>query len=121
MRGDSDNLASNFMDYVRLACIWIGLAYIMCPFDQNLLISNQLSGIVACRLGVEKPQTESPEPQGNMDRDRRVLARLRREGWSVLRFWEHDIMGNPDKCVKRFRRKMRAKASNQINPRYRPR
>lgn len=28
--------------------------------------------------------------EGNRDRDRRVDAILRENGWSVLRFWEHD-------------------------------
>ena len=42
----------------------------------------------------------------NMRRDRYVTRRLRREGWSVLRFWEHDIDGNPAKCAGRLRRKI---------------
>ena len=41
----------------------------------------------------------------NMRRDRRYSRRLRRDGWSVLRFWEHDIEKNPDKCMRRIRRK----------------
>ena len=45
--------------------------------------------------------------EGNMRRDRRVSARLRREGWSVLRFWGHDISRKPDKCAARIRRKIR--------------
>ncbi len=47
VRGFFDNLSNNFMNYVHFACIWIGLVYNMCPFDQNLLISNQLSGGVS--------------------------------------------------------------------------
>ena len=27
----------------------------------------------------------------NMARDRYVTRRLRKEGWSVIRFWDHDI------------------------------
>lgn len=42
----------------------------------------------------------------NMARDRYVTKRLRREGWSVLRFWEHDIHKNPSKCARRVRRKL---------------
>ena len=42
----------------------------------------------------------------NMARDKYVTRRLRREGWSVLRFWEHDIRKDPDKCVRRVRRKL---------------
>ena len=43
--------------------------------------------------------------EGNMKRDQRNSRKLRRDGWSVLRFWEHDIEKNPDKCMKRIKRK----------------
>jgi len=41
----------------------------------------------------------------NMRRDRAVSRRLRRDGWAVLRFWEHDIEKNPEKCMRRIRSK----------------
>jgi DNA mismatch endonuclease Vsr len=37
----------------------------------------------------------------NKARDRKVRATLRREGWAVLRFWEHDVKRTPDKIVGR--------------------
>lgn len=40
--------------------------------------------------------------EGNMKRDRRVAGKLRREGWSVLRFWEHDIEKRPDFCRRKI-------------------
>ena len=43
--------------------------------------------------------------EGNMRRDRKVSRRLRRDGWSVLRIWEHDIKKNPDKCMRKINRK----------------
>ena len=43
--------------------------------------------------------------EGNMRRDRKVSRKLRRDGWSVLRIWEHDIKKNPDKCMKKINRK----------------
>jgi len=42
----------------------------------------------------------------NMRRDGRVSRKLRREGWSVLRFWEHDIEKNQEKCMRRILRKI---------------
>ena len=42
----------------------------------------------------------------NMARDRSVSRKLRREGWSVLRFWEHDIQKRPDFCARRIARKV---------------
>ena len=41
--------------------------------------------------------------QGNMRRDRKVSRKLRRDGWSVLRMWEHDIEKSPDKCGRKIR------------------
>jgi len=37
-----------------------------------------------------------------MARDRKVSRTLRREGWSVVRLWGHDIEKNPDRCVRRI-------------------
>lgn len=45
--------------------------------------------------------------ENNMRRDRRYARKLRREGWSVLRFWEHDIDRNPEKCMGRIQRKFK--------------
>jgi DNA mismatch endonuclease (patch repair protein) len=44
--------------------------------------------------------------QGNMKRDLKITRKLRRDGWSVLRFWEHDIENNPEKCMARIYRKI---------------
>ena len=42
----------------------------------------------------------------NMRRDASVSRRLRMDGWSVLRFWEHDINRNPEKCIRKIQRKI---------------
>jgi DNA mismatch endonuclease (patch repair protein) len=47
--------------------------------------------------------------ENNMRRDRKYTRKLRREGWSVLRFWEHDIEKNPEKCIRRITSKYRSK------------
>ena len=47
--------------------------------------------------------------EGNMRRDRKVSRKLRRDGWSVLRLWEHDIKKNPDKCMQKILRKLQAR------------
>lgn len=39
----------------------------------------------------------------NMKRDRLIKGRLRRAGWSVLTFWEHDL-NRTDVIVRRIRR-----------------
>lgn len=38
---------------------------------------------------------------GNKVRDKRVTAALKRDGWSVLRLWEHDVSARLDWCVER--------------------
>ena len=43
--------------------------------------------------------------EGNMRRDRKVSRKLRRDGWSVLRIWEHDIKKKPEKCMKKIGKK----------------
>lgn len=47
----------------------------------------------------------------NMKRDLRITRKLRMNGWSVLRFWEHDIEKNPQKCILSVKRKIRQKNS----------
>ncbi|MEC4848999.1 MAG: very short patch repair endonuclease [Nitrosarchaeum sp.] len=42
----------------------------------------------------------------NMRRDRRITRKLRRDGWSVLRFWEHDIEKKTNTCINRITRKI---------------
>lgn len=45
--------------------------------------------------------------EGNMKRDAIISRNLRRNGWSVLRLWEHDIEKNPDKCKKKIINKLK--------------
>jgi len=37
----------------------------------------------------------------NMVRDREVNQALTQQGWLVLRFWEHEILGDLESCVAR--------------------
>ncbi len=39
----------------------------------------------------------------NMARDRFVNRTLQRQGWTVLRIWEHDLTKNPVRCLTRIR------------------
>ena len=47
--------------------------------------------------------------ENNMRRDRRYGRKLRRDGWSVLRLWEHDIEKNPEKCRRKIVAKFRSR------------
>lgn len=37
--------------------------------------------------------------EDNIKRDRKNRAKLKREGWKVLRVWEHEIQKNPEKAI----------------------
>jgi len=43
--------------------------------------------------------------ENNMRRDQKYTRKLRREGWSVLRIWEHDIEKSQEKCMRKIMRK----------------
>ena len=38
----------------------------------------------------------------NKERDKEVNEKLRKEGWKVIRIWEHDIKRNTDKCMNKI-------------------
>ena len=48
--------------------------------------------------------------ENNIRRDGKVSARLRKDGWSVLRFWEHDIEKKPEMCADKILRKIRQRS-----------
>jgi DNA mismatch endonuclease (patch repair protein) len=52
----------------------------------------------------------------NMRRDLAVSRKLRQEGWSVLRFWEHDIEKNPEKCMRRIIKKIQSRSILDHSP-----
>ncbi len=40
----------------------------------------------------------------NIDRDKKINRKLRKEGWKVLRFWDFDINKNTDQCIAKIKR-----------------
>ena len=40
--------------------------------------------------------------ENNIKRDRRIRAKLKREGWQVLRVWEHEVLKNFDETMKKI-------------------
>ena len=42
----------------------------------------------------------------NMVRDRKVTRKLRADGWSVIRLWEHDIEKRPESCVRKIKKSL---------------
>jgi DNA mismatch endonuclease (patch repair protein) len=39
----------------------------------------------------------------NLARDKRVNLQLRRQGWKVIRIWQHALKKSPEACLKRIR------------------
>jgi len=40
--------------------------------------------------------------ENNIKRDKRINRTLRREGWTVIRIWEHEIKRHPEKALNRI-------------------
>ena len=61
-----------------------------------------------CPVHGTKPASRTdfwlPKLEKNRRRDRRVSAALRRQGWAVLRVWEHSVRQDVDRCVARIRK-----------------
>lgn len=43
-----------------------------------------------------------PKIRGNRTRDRRMTSLLRKQGWTVFRFWEHEILGALEICSEKI-------------------
>jgi len=42
--------------------------------------------------------------EGNIKRDRKNRAKLKREGWKVLRIWEHEIKKDSEKSIQKIKK-----------------
>lgn len=48
-----------------------------------------------CRMPASRIQYWENKIFGNAKRDRHVTRELKKRGWTVVRFWEHDLAGGP--------------------------
>jgi len=44
----------------------------------------------------------------NVDRDLKITKQLQEEGWTVLRFWEHEIRKTPDDVVEKIIQRLKS-------------
>jgi DNA mismatch endonuclease (patch repair protein) len=49
---------------------------------------------------------------GNIARDGKVSRELKKKGWRVVRFWEHEIEKNPAKAIKRIALVLKKRSAN---------
>ena len=66
-----------------------------------------------CPEHFQQPETNAEfwkdKIQKNKFRDKKVMKQLKKEGWMVLRFWEHDIKNNLDACTTEVIRALKEK------------
>jgi DNA mismatch endonuclease (patch repair protein) len=59
-----------------------------------------------CPICFQEPETSKEfwmkKIQSNIDRDKKVNEQLKEDGWTVMRFWEHEVRKNPDEIVKKI-------------------
>jgi DNA mismatch endonuclease (patch repair protein) len=68
-------------------CFWHG-----CPRHSNVPVNNRSFWVKKFTM--------------NKARDRKVSAQLKRQGWCVIRVWEHEFR-TPDRLIQRLYRKLR--------------
>ena len=44
--------------------------------------------------------------EGNMRRDVKTNKELKKQGWCIFRFWEHEITKDINRCIKRINKKI---------------
>ncbi|MGE3779431.1 MAG: very short patch repair endonuclease [Pirellulaceae bacterium] len=69
-----------------------------------------------CRMPKSNVEFWKTKIMRNRRRDLRVTRFYRRRGWTVLRFWEHQLLRDPDGCVNR----VIAAAGGNLPPRPQP-
>ena len=71
----------------------------------------------ACPLHATQPKHNAAfwrkKLAANQARDKFVTRTLRRQGWRVVRIWEHELAKNPGRCIERIRRLLKLAAALQ--------
>lgn len=59
-----------------------------------------------CPVCFQEPETRKDfwmkKIQSNIDRDKKVNEQLKKDGWIVIRIWEHDIKKEPQEAIKKI-------------------
>jgi DNA mismatch endonuclease (patch repair protein) len=63
-----------------------------------------------CPICFQEPETRKEfwmkKIQSNIERDKKVNIQLKEMGWTVMRFWEHEIRKNPSLVIETIREKL---------------
>jgi len=49
----------------------------------------------------------------NIERDKEVNKKLKKQGWEILRFWESEIEKTPDECINKIMKKIKSHKLNK--------
>lgn len=59
-----------------------------------------------CPLDFQEPETRKEfwmkKINSNVERDERITKKLQDDGWTVLRFWEHEVRKKPEDVVEKI-------------------
>ncbi len=59
-----------------------------------------------CPFCFKEPETRKEfwmkKINSNIERDKKVNETLLKDGWNVLRFWEHEVKKDPEKVIKKI-------------------
>ncbi|MHB8163075.1 MAG: very short patch repair endonuclease [Methanoregula sp.] len=59
-----------------------------------------------CPVDFQEPETRKEfwikKINSNVERDIKNTRQLQKEGWTVMRFWEHDVRKKPEEIVKKI-------------------
>jgi len=45
-----------------------------------------------------------PKLEKNVERDKKITSDLETDGWTVIRFWEHEIINDSEKCSQKIKK-----------------
>ena len=76
-------------------------------FDSHTLIFLDGCFWHKCPKCFQKPDTHASfwlkKIEKNINKDRKTNRKLRREGWKVVRIWEHEIRKSPEKVFEKIK------------------
>jgi very-short-patch-repair endonuclease len=96
LTSNARTLRSNMTDAERL--LWRHLRQIRPRFTRQLVVDRYILDF-ACRTARIAIELDGGQHAEAVESDRTRDAYLKREGWSVLRFWNHDVMANVEGVI----------------------
>jgi DNA mismatch endonuclease (patch repair protein) len=63
-----------------------------------------------CPVCFKEPETRKEfwmkKINSNIERDKKADLQLQKDGWLVIRIWEHEIRKNPERCIEKIMEKL---------------